>query len=407
MSERQAATMPSVASSTAGERPSTRRVVIAWAIAGLALVASMASLLVWAATPLDVVTVLTTPLAFGGVGAFLTIRVPANRIGPLMLTATVGFALLIASGAYLVGFVQLPTNDPAAIVAGLLGNLTFIPSLVLVLVGVPLLFPEGHFLTPRWRWVAVVSALVVIASQLRVLLGQQELVDVPGLQNPFYLEDLDPLFSVSSTLEVLFAIPLFALAVASLVVRYRRADGIGRHQIRWLAAASSLAVVAFVCSILAPPSLQDLVAGLAILALNTIPVAIGIAIVRYRLYDIDRLISRGISYGLVTVVLLVAYVVVVLVLQGPLGSVFGTQTVTVAISTLIVAGLFQPVRSRIHRAVDRRFDRARFDTERTAAAFSDRLRDEVDIDAVVGDLAATASGAVRPSGVTVWLREAS
>ena len=407
MSERQAATMPSVASSTAGERPSTRRVVIAWAIAGLALVASMASLLVWAATPLDVVTVLTTPLAFGGVGAFLTIRVPANRIGPLMLTATVGFALLIASGAYLVGFVQLPTNDPAAIVAGLLGNLTFIPSLVLVLVGVPLLFPDGHFLTPRWRWVAVVSALIVIASQLRVLLGQQELVDVPGLQNPFYLEDLDPLFSVSSTLEVLFAIPLFALAVASLVVRYRRADGIGRHQIRWLAAASSLAVVAFVCSILAPPSLQDLVAGLAILALNTIPVAIGIAIVRYRLYDIDRLISRGISYGLVTVVLLVAYVVVVLVLQGPLGSVFGTQTVTVAISTLIVAGLFQPVRSRIHRAVDRRFDRARFDTERTAAAFSDRLRDEVDIDAVVGDLAATASGAVRPSGVTVWLREAS
>jgi len=399
--------MRSVASSTAGERPSTRRVVIAWAIAGLALLASMASLLVWAATPLDVVTVLTTPLAFGGVGAFLTIRVPANRIGPLMLTATVGFALLIASGAYLVGFVQLPTNDPAAIVAGLLGNLTFIPSLVLVLVGVPLLFPDGHFLTPRWRWVAVVSALIVIASQLRVLLGQQELVDVPGLQNPFYLEDLDPLFSVSSTLEVLFAIPLFALAVASLVVRYRRADGIGRHQIRWLAAASSLAVVAYVCSILAPPSLQDVIAGLAILALNTIPVAIGIAIVRYRLYDIDRLISRGISYGLVTVVLLVAYVVVVLVLQGPLGSVFGTQTVTVAISTLIVAGLFQPVRSRIHRAVDRRFDRARFDTERTAAAFSDRLRDEVDIDAVVGDLAATASGAVRPSGVTVWLREAS
>jgi hypothetical protein len=407
MSERQAATMPSVASSTAGERPSTRRVVIAWAIAGLALVASMASLLVWAATPLDVVTVLTTPLAFGGVGAFLTIRVPANRIGPLMLTATVGFALLIASGAYLVGFVQLPTNDPAAIVAGLLGNLTFIPSLVLVLVGVPLLFPDGHFLTPRWRWVAVVSALVVIASQLRVLLGQQELVDVPGLQNPFYLEDLDPLFSVSSTLEVLFVIPLFALAVASLVVRYRRADGIGRHQIRWLAAASSLAVVAFVCSILAPPSLQDLVAGLAILALNTIPVAIGIAIVRYRLYDIDRLISRGISYGLVTVVLLVAYVVVVLVLQGPLGSVFGTQTVTVAISTLIVAGLFQPVRSRIQRAVDRRFDRARFDTERTAAAFSDRLRAELDIDAVVGDLAATASGAVRPASVTIWLREAS
>jgi hypothetical protein len=98
-------------------------------------------------------------------------------------------------------------------------------------------------------------------------------------------------------------------------------------------------------------------------------------------------------------------VVIVLVLQGPLGSIFGTQTVTVALSTLVVASLFQPVRRRVHRAVDRRFDRARVDTDRTAAAFSDRLREQVDIDAVVGDLAATASGAVRPRGATVWLRE--
>ena len=105
-----------------------------------------------------------------------------------------------------------------------------------------------------------------------------------------------------------------------------------------------------------------------------------------------------------TVVLLATYVAVVLILQGPLGTMFGTQTVTVAISTLVIAGLFQPVRSRIHRAVDRRFDRARVDTERTAAAFSDRLRDQVDIDAVVGDLAATASGAVRPARINVWLR---
>ena len=96
----------------------------------------------------------------------------------------------------------------------------------------------------------------------------------------------------------------------------------------------------------------------------------------------------------------------VLILQGPLGTMFGTQTVTVAISTLVIAALFQPVRSRIHRAVDRRFDRARVDTERTAAAFSDRLREQVDIEAVVGDLSATVSGAVRPARITVWLREA-
>ena len=250
---------------------------------------------------------------------------------------------------------------------------------MLVIVGVPLLFPDGRFLSPRWRWVAVLSSIVVLAAELRVLVGQQELVTEPGLQNPFYIEGFDPLFDLANTLESLAALPLFALAIWSLVQRYRRADDVGRHQIRWLAAISSVAVVAFGISFFVPPELNAVVEGFAILALNAIPVAIGIAVVRYRLYDIDRLISRGISYGLVTVVLLATYVAAVLILQGPLGQLFGTQTVTVAISTLVIAGLFQPVRSRIHRAVDRRFDRARIDTERTAAAFSDRLRDQVDI----------------------------
>ena len=164
-------------------------------------------------------------------------------------------------------------------------------------------------------------------------------------------------------------------------------------------------MVAFGISFVVPEDVALLFQNVGIIALNAIPLAIGVAIVRYRLYDIDRLISRGISYGLVTIVLLATYVAVVLILQGPLGAMFGTQTVTVAISTLVIAGLFQPVRSRIHRAVDRRFDRARVDTERTAVAFSNRLREEVDIDAVVGDLASTASGAVRPARIDVWLRE--
>ena len=275
---------------------------------------------------------------------------------------------------------------------------------MLVIVGVPLLFPDGRFLSPRWRWVAVLSAVLVLIAELRVLVGQPELASDPGLRNPFYIEGLDPLFNLSNTVETLAALSLFALAISSLVLRYRRTDDIGRHQIRWLAAVSAVAVVAFGCAFFAPPDVAPLFGGFGVLALNAIPLAIGIAVVRYRLYDIDRLISRGISYGLVTVVLLATYVAVVLILQGPLGDMFGTQTVTVAISTLVIAGLFQPVRSRIQRAVDRRFDRARVDTERTAAAFSDRLREQVDIDAVVGDLAATASGAVRPAQIDVWLR---
>ena len=407
MSERQAATMRSVAPSTAGERPSTRRVVIAWAIAGLALLASISSLRAWAATPIDVLTLVTMPFAFGGIGAFLSVRVPGNPIGPMLLAAAVGFSTLIASGAFVVGTYDGSPPTSITTIAGLLANLTFIPSLVLVIVGIPLVFPDGRFLSPRWRWVAVIATLVVVLAEVRVLFGVESLSDGVYSPNPFYVASLTPVLDVVNTLTSLAAVPIFVLAWASVVIRYRRSDGTGRAQIRWLAATTAVALLAYGISFFAPPTVDSALEVVGLLSLNAIPVAIGIAVVRYRLYEIDRLISRGISYGLVTVVLLATYVAIVLVLQGPLGAWFGTQTVTVALSTLVVAGLFQPVRSRIQRAVDRRFDRARFDTERTAAAFSDRLRAEVDIDAVVGDLASTASGAVRPRSVTVWLREAS
>ena len=133
--------------------------------------------------------------------------------------------------------------------------------------------------------------------------------------------------------------------------------------------------------------------------------AIGIAIVRYRLYEIDRLISRGISYAIVSVLLVAAYAISVLVLQGPLGGLVGEDTITVAVSTLIVASLFQPIRRRVQRVVDRRFDRARVDGERTIDAFGERLRDEVDIDALVRDLGLTIDQAVRPARQGLWLRD--
>ena len=300
MPERSIAMMPAMEPSRARPRRPIVRAIVTWSIVALAVAASAFSLTTWAGNPLDVVTSVTTPLAFGGVGAFLTVRVPGNPLGPLLLAATAGFAMLIASGAYLVAFVELPTSDPAAILAGLLGNLTFIPSLVLVIVGVPLLFPDGRFLSPRWRWVAVLSAVLVLIAELRVLVGQPELASDPGLRNPFYIEGLDPLFNLSNTVETLAALSLFALAISSLVLRYRRTDDIGRHQIRWLAAVSAVAVVAFGCAFFAPPDVAPLFGGFGVLALNAIPLAIGIAVVRYRLYDIDRLISRGISYGLVT-----------------------------------------------------------------------------------------------------------
>ena len=376
---------------------------MAWGIFGFALVVSIASLVTVEQPVLSLVTYTAVPLTFGGIGAFLSTRVPGNPIGTILLVAGLGFAVMVASWTWL-PIDRGPMTDPLAILIGLLGTMLFIPTLVLVLVGVPLVFPDGRFVSRRWRWVAIATAIVVAVTEVRTLLETAFLMDQPWLPNPFYLAGAEEVLGTVDDIETVVGIPLFGLAVSSLVLRYRRADDVARHQIRWLAAASAVAVVAFGISFVIPPEAAALLQSLGFLALNAIPISIGIAIVRYRLYEIDRLISRGISYGLVTVVLLGTYVAAVLVLQGPLGELLGTQTVTVAISTLVVAGLFQPVRSRIQRAVDRRFDRARVDTERTAAAFSDRLRDEVDIDAVVGDLAATASGAVRPARINVWLR---
>ena len=149
--------------------------------------------------------------------------------------------------------------------------------------------------------------------------------------------------------------------------------------------------------------IADLALGVAF---GFFPIAIGIAILRYRLFEIDRLVSRTIAYVAITAVLLVAYTGAILVLQGPLGSVTGGDTIPVAVSTLVVAALFQPLRRRIQSVVDRRFDRARFDAERMSAAFAERLRADVDIESVTADLRTTVQAAVRPTHQELWIRRA-
>ena len=381
------------------------RRVIAWGIAALALAGSVASLLYSDPRPFDVLTIIAIPLAFGGVGAFLTVRVPENRIGPLLLVATIGFTTLLLSGTWLYAFGYATPDAPLSVIAGLLSNLVFIPSLVLILVGVPLLFPDGRLLSPRWRWVAVGAAIAVGMAEIRILFGMPQVIDVVGGENPLFQPDVVPILDAMDRIASFLAVPIFALALASLVVRYRRSDDTGRAQIRWLGAATSVALVAFSVTFFLPEDTASTFEDLGIVALNLIPVAIGIAIVRYRLYEIDRLISRSITYALITVILVATYAGVVLVLQGPLGGVIGNDTVVVALSTLVVASLFQPLRRRIQQGVDRPFDRARVDADRTAGAFGTRLRDEVDIDTVLADLSSTVDGALRPTRLELWLRD--
>jgi hypothetical protein len=188
------------------------------------------------------------------------------------------------------------------------------------------------------------------------------------------------------------------------VWRYRHGASIERQQTRWFASSALLTLVTVGIGFSGIGPLADGGWLLVLVGLALMPIAIGVAILRYRLYDLDRLVSRTISYGLLTGTLLAAYAGLILVLQDPLGAVTGGNTVAVALSTLVVAALFQPIRLRLQRIVDRRFDRARYDAERTTAEFAKRLREEVDLAALSDELDSTVDKAVAPSHVGLWLR---
>jgi hypothetical protein len=384
--------------------------VIAWGVAIGDLILCVVSLLIWVASPLplapfDAISYIALPLAFGGVGAVLTARVPGNPIGPLLLVATTGFTALIAVQSYVGLGIIVGQMLPGAAWAGVLGGLLWIPSLLVVLIGIPLVFPDGHFLSPRWRWVVIATVVVIIPVELKGLASPEPVADFArGLRSPMANADLYDAVAVPVQVAGLLSVPILVAGFASLVIRYRRTDDIGRHQIRWLAAAVTVAVLVFPVAFSTTGIASTITNSIGLVAIMAMPIAIGIAVARYRFYEIDRLISRGISCGLLTLLLVAVYATAVIVLTGPLGGLFGEGTVPVALSTLIVAALFQPIRRRVQRIVDRRFDRARFDGDRLIAAFSERLRNEVDMDAVVSDLTGIVEASVRPVRLDMWLR---
>ena len=179
--------------STSGRpgRPSRTRVVIAWAIAGLALCASLASLFIWDGDLLALFSIISTPIAFGVTGAFLAVRVPTNVIGSLMLVATVGFATMIAGLTWAVA--NAFEDRPGVALAGMAADLAFIPSIVVILVGIPLLFPDGRWLSPRWVWVAVVAALAVGLAELQTLFALPVVLENEAFPNPLYVPAIAPI----------------------------------------------------------------------------------------------------------------------------------------------------------------------------------------------------------------------
>jgi hypothetical protein len=368
-----------------------KRAQIAWA---LSIIDVAVIVIVQAVSPdLNVLSLVLFTLgvaSYTGIGALLVDRVPANPVGPLLSSiGTLVVATVSLTTYATLGAIQTPPL-PAVEKIHVVGDALFIVPVVLAVVGVPLVFPDGRLPSQRYRWVVLAMIVGLTAWMLGALLG------------------------VGIDLIVLVTLPTAMIGgVAAIVRRFRGGDPVLRAQVKWLAAIVSVAAIAVLAGLLVTGVLPDLgtafvIAG--VLALAMMPLAIAIAILRYRLYEINRIVSRTVSWAIVSAVLFGAFAVVNLGLQEVAArALLGTgvaeiEGALVALSTLVVAVLFQPVRTRVQRFVDHRFNRSRYDADRMTQDFAARLRDEIDLGALAADLATTTAAAVEPRTVGLWLR---
>lgn len=351
---------------------------------------------------------------YAAVGSILVSRRPRNLIGWVLLgmgwTFAVSFLPIDATPQELQTMTAPPLQEAIAWLTEFSLPLTF--SLFATLA---FLFPTGRLPVGRWRRYAALAlgliwSIAISAAFWPVLTvqpaGAADIIEVPnpiGLLPRTILEVSLPSQWLSGTILPI----IIVVSVAAIAGRYRGSSGSERLQMRWLVAAFGSIAIAIpaglaIWALFDPQALITWVP--ASLAFLLPPIGIGIAVTRHRLYEIDRLISRGLSWAVLSGVLLAVYAAAILLLQTVLGGVIQGQTVAVAASTLLAAALFQPLRRRVQVAVDHRFNRARYDAERTATDFADRLRDEMDLASVSGDIVGVVDTALRPTTIGVWIR---
>jgi hypothetical protein len=382
-----------------------RRGRVAWAIAGLDVVAFLVASLFDPAHDVGAAVLYTIGIAsYAGVGALLRTRVPANPIGALMLASGTTLVAAIVIGLYAnIGTLQVPPW-PGSGLARLVGDTLFIYPFVIALIGVPLVFPDGRLPSRRFRWVVWITIANMVAWTLGGILGPSPAGRpgaIPGLAA------LDPIFGALQAFVLVATLVSFGAAVVAIWLRFRRGDPVQRQQVKWLVAVVGFgAVVLPVALVLTDvsPELSSTLSGLAVLAMFALPIVIAIAVLRYQLYEIDRIISRTIGWAVVTGALVTVFAALVVGLSALLTGITQGQTLAVAASTLAAFALFQPLRRRVQRAVDRRFDRARYDGDRVVRAFNDRLHDEIDLSTLAIEVRRVASETVHPVSATVWLR---
>lgn len=401
----------------------------AWLLFGVTIFGALAMFALFAAgcgdqvldgSPADRVgffVILASQFFFGMLGMVILYKQPGHNIGWLSLV--IG-ALDINHSAQLYsvcGAHALPASQFLAWI----GYWTMPVTVVAFFVLLPMLFPDGHFLSSRWRTFTVIGCMLHGLAVLAVSLvpgpmiwnGMSEGATI-GPDNPMALPLLPA--SMGPVLNAIISVVFFALAmgaIASLVVRYRRSQGESRQQLKWLAYyfAMAFGVQMIFFELPGPffyPEIFDSVAYAIILLIVFLgfPTVIGIAVLRYRLYDIDIIIRRTLVYALVTAALLAIYFGSVILLQRFFVISTGQEsTVAIVVSTLLIAALFNPLRNRVQALIDRRFYRRKYDAQRTLARFGAVARDEVNLESLQTEFLAVVEQTVQPSALTLWLKE--
>jgi hypothetical protein len=400
---------------------------LAWALAGLSVAMFLASVVLtvsslyvgpatqptsdWGTSRVFVGLLLFVPfLAFPIVGALIASRRPENPIGWICLAAGLFWMLIVFEDS-------IPNSTTVVIDA--LTQWMWIPPVGLLGIYLILLFPDGKLPSKRWRPLAWLSGAVMVLASVVLTISPGPLPGHPGVRNPFGLEGHPVLAQALPGVVALLPVCILASTV-SLIFRYRHSSGEVRQQIKWVAFAASLVGLVYLTTLVigllfAPeaiegsggdtPLLLAILQDAVLLSYAGVPVAIGFAVLRYRLYDIDILINRTLVYAPLTAMLVLVYLGGVVSLQYALRALTGQESqLAIVASTLAIAALFNPLRRRVQAFVDRRFYRSKYDAAKTLEAFSAKLRDETDLDALSDDLVGVVRETMQPAHVSLWLR---
>jgi hypothetical protein len=414
-----------------GARANTRASAsLAWSLAGLTLAVFVATIPLWfLARSADLPSNWAADLGIGSlvggalflafplVGALIASRRPKNAVGWLCLA--IGLLWTLGGMADYYGYygAATPGSVPFPVAMAGISNWIWVPAVGLLGTYVLLLFPDGRLPSRRWRPLAWLSGAVILLLSVGVTLAPGRLDNLAGVRNPFGIEGADWLTVGAYVLLPLLPLCMLASAL-SLVLRYQRSGGQERQQIKWIAFAASVVVVLYAIAMIASflfPAESWTTAGsvwwlnlltYAVLSSFTlVPIAVGIAVLKYRLYEIDILINRALVYGSLTATLVALYFGGIVVLQRVFVLLTGQQsTLAVVASTLLIAALFTPLRRRIQAFIDRRFYRSKYNAAKTLEAFSAQLRNEADLDALSYDLVGVVRETMQPAHVSLWLR---